>query len=117
MEPFTIAVAVVASIAALVLRPGRATGVIVMSMLLWPEYLRVPMGLAQMSAPRIAAFFLAARMVAGDPLPRWRWADVVGLVWGGWGGGWCGVSCVCGGGGGGERKAPPPWWGWPSTRC
>jgi hypothetical protein len=84
MEPFTIAVAVVATIAVLVLRPGRAAGVIVMSMLLWPEYLRVPMGVAQMSAPRIAAFFLAVRMIAGYPLPRWRWADVVVSAWWVW---------------------------------
>lgn len=42
---------------------GGALGVVIMSMMLWPEYLRVPMGLAEMSAPRIVALLLILKSI------------------------------------------------------
>lgn len=37
---------------------GAALGLVIMSMMVWPEYLRVPVGLAEMSAPRLVGLFL-----------------------------------------------------------
>jgi len=42
---------------------GGAVGVIIASMMLWPEYLRVPMGLAAMSVPRLVAIALLIKFV------------------------------------------------------
>lgn len=76
----TLAVAVLASLGAATLRPGRALGVVLMSLLLWPEYLRLPMGLAQMSAPRIAAMVLMARLIVAGRLHQTRPRLIDGLV-------------------------------------
>jgi hypothetical protein len=86
VTPITVALALAAVVAVLLLRPGRALGVIIASMLIWPEYLRIPVGLAQMSVPRMAALALIARMlVRGGPTQvRWNWIDAVialGWVW------------------------------------
>ncbi|MGE3109783.1 MAG: hypothetical protein AB7G11_15770 [Phycisphaerales bacterium] len=59
----TIAIGVLVVGLVLVLSPGRALGVIVAGMLLWPEYMRVPLGVVQMSIPRAAALALVARLV------------------------------------------------------
>jgi hypothetical protein len=82
----TIMVSLIACVLCVVCRPGMALGIVFASALLWPEYLRIPMGLAQMSAPRLAALVLLVRMYAtsGLPTPRWRWQDtMVGVyyVW------------------------------------
>ena len=37
---------------------GAALGVLIVSMMLWPEFLRVPLGVVQMSAPRFVAIIL-----------------------------------------------------------
>jgi hypothetical protein len=37
---------------------GSALGVVILSMMLWPEYLRIPLGIAEMSAPRIIGLVL-----------------------------------------------------------
>lgn len=42
---------------------GSSLGVVIMSMMLWPEYLRVPMGLAEMSVPRILALLLILKSI------------------------------------------------------
>jgi hypothetical protein len=86
VTPITIVFALAAMVAMLLLSPGRALGVIIASMLIWPEYLRIPVGLAQMSVPRLAALALIARMlVRGGPTQvRWNWIDAVialGWVW------------------------------------
>lgn len=61
----TLAVTFVFALLALSRRqPGSAVGIVIMSMMLWPEYLRVPMGLAEMSAPRIVAALLLVQSVA-----------------------------------------------------
>jgi len=41
---------------------GTGLGLIVMSMLVWPEYLRVPLGLAEMSVPRVVGLVLIAKI-------------------------------------------------------
>jgi hypothetical protein len=82
----TILVSLLACVLCVVCRPGTALGIVFASALLWPEYLRIPMGLAQMSAPRLAALVLFVRMLctSGLPTPRWRWLDsmvIVSYVW------------------------------------
>ena len=42
---------------------GAAVGVVIMSMMLWPEYLRIPMGLAAMSVPRLVAIALLIKFM------------------------------------------------------
>jgi hypothetical protein len=86
VTPITILLALAAVAGAGLLRPGRAVGLIVASMLLWPEFLRVPIGLAQMSVPRMAAIALIVRMgVTGRVgTVRWNWVDgvvVLGWLW------------------------------------
>lgn len=39
-------------------RSGAALGIVIMSMMLWPEFLRIPIGLAEMSVPRLVALVL-----------------------------------------------------------
>jgi hypothetical protein len=75
----TAAVALLAGLCAVFLSPARALGAVIMSMLLFPEYLRIPVGLAQMSAPRFAALVLLARMLSGSQraMFRWRLMDTV----------------------------------------
>jgi hypothetical protein len=85
VTPVTIVVALLAAVAVTIVRPGRAVGIIIVSMLLWPEYLRIPIGLAQMSAPRVAATVFILRMVLkGDSQLRWNWVDTLVLVGWGW---------------------------------
>jgi hypothetical protein len=69
--------ALIVSVLALTLRPGRALGVVVASALVWPEYARLPLGLAQMSVPRFGALFLVLRMATYTRSAgfRLRWAD------------------------------------------
>src|SRR3990167_1655822 len=43
---------------------GAALGMVIMSMLLWPEYLRVPVGLLQMSAPRMIGLIVLLKFFA-----------------------------------------------------
>lgn len=83
----TIAIMVVVMVLVLVLSPGRAVGVMIASMLLWPEYMRVPLGVVQMSIPRAAALALVARLMltghsrsrngSGSSAFQWMWLDVV----------------------------------------
>ncbi len=80
----TIALAAVGGLLAMIFRPGAALGLMIASTLLWPEYLRIPVGLAQMSVPRIITLVLIARMLLrGGGSPKWCWVDFA--VAGGWG--------------------------------
>lgn len=79
MTALTAAVAILGLIAVLSVRPGRAIGVLVAAMLIYPDYLRVPIGPAQMSVSRVVAIALLLRML-GRPersLFDWCWADVL----------------------------------------
>lgn len=42
---------------------GTALGIVIMSMFLWPEYLRVPVGLAEMSVPRLIGLVLLTKFL------------------------------------------------------
>lgn len=68
MIPVTIALTFVGAILALALRPGALPGILVGSMLLYPEYLRIPMGLSEMSAPRLIAMVGVLRLIAAGRL-------------------------------------------------
>lgn len=64
MIPQTAAVLVVFLMIALSRRSaGAAVGVVIASMMLWPEYLRIPMGLAAMSVPRLVAAALLIKFM------------------------------------------------------
>ncbi len=64
MIPQTAAVLVFFMMLALSRRSGgAAVGVVIASMMLWPEYLRIPMGLAAMSVPRLVAIALLIRFM------------------------------------------------------
>lgn len=62
MTGVTFAVTVMFAIFAMVVRPGTAIGLIICSMMVWPEYLRIPVGPAAMSAPRLIALVLLLRL-------------------------------------------------------
>ncbi len=63
---------------------GAAIGILVMSMLLWPEFLRIPLGLVQMSVPRFVALFLLIKFMAQGRHRRIKFGKVdvlVILIW------------------------------------
>ncbi len=80
---FTLVVSAIAIAMVLSVRPGMGLGILVACTLLWPEYLRVPIGLAQMSAARFVAVVLVVRYAG-----RWTklrrhpcdWFVVVGYL-------------------------------------
>ncbi|MDZ4753052.1 MAG: hypothetical protein SGJ11_00970 [Phycisphaerae bacterium] len=59
----TLVVALVAIALVLWVRPGTGLGILIASSLLWPEYARLPVGVVQLSAPRIVALLLIARHI------------------------------------------------------
>jgi hypothetical protein len=64
---------------------GAAVGILVASMLVWPEYLRIPMGLFEASAPRLIALMLIGRaLVRGKhrELRSCRADKIVLAIWG-----------------------------------
>jgi hypothetical protein len=82
----TIGVALAFGALALMLRPGGALSMIIMCMLVWPEFLRIPIGPAAMSAPRIVALFLLFRLLRQGRLRKANlgWVDffvIVGWIW------------------------------------
>jgi len=59
MIPQTIIASLIFCVLALSRRqPGSALGVIILAMMFWPEYLRIPIAGAEMSVPRIAALLV-----------------------------------------------------------
>lgn len=63
---------------------GAALGILIMSMLLWPEFLRIPLGLVQMSVPRFVALFLLIKFMAQGRHRRINFGKVdvlVILIW------------------------------------
>jgi hypothetical protein len=65
MTLVTLAVAVVFSLLAFSQRnAGAAFGLLIMSMLIWPEFLRVPIAIIQMSVPRFVAIVLLFKFIA-----------------------------------------------------
>ncbi len=85
MTGATLAVAMLSAVLALSRRQaGAALGVIVLSMLLWPEYLRIPFGPVQMSVPRFVALLLLIKLMAQGRLRSIRFGKVdvlVILIW------------------------------------
>lgn len=77
---FTIVLCCAAFIAALLLRPGPAMGLLVASAFLWPEWLRMPIGVAQMSLPRMVALVVFVRLLFGHASQRPRFQLVDGLL-------------------------------------
>lgn len=65
-------------------RAGAALGVLIASMLLWPEAWRVPMGLMQMSVPRLVATVLLVRFLLAGRHARIVPNSVDALVVAGW---------------------------------
>ena len=63
MEVYTISFAVVFSILAFIVRPGTAVGLLVLSTIIWPEYLRFSVGIAQMSVPRTMAIAMVLSQI------------------------------------------------------
>jgi hypothetical protein len=76
----TLAIAIVGIVIAFSVSPPSAIGVMILSMLVYPEYLRIPIGLANMSVPRIIAIALIIRFLARGGLQGFRWRLVDGLV-------------------------------------
>jgi hypothetical protein len=60
----TVLVTLLFLVVGLMLKPGAAVGVLAASMLLYPEYLRIPMGLSEMSVPRLVAIAMFFRLLA-----------------------------------------------------
>ncbi len=76
----TLFIAALAILTALRLHPTRALGLLIASMLIYPEYLRVPFGLAQMSLPRLIALALLTRMLLSPRRRLFRWQLIDSLI-------------------------------------
>lgn len=63
---------------------GAACGVLVASMLLWPEFLRIPTGFAEMSVPRLVAVCLLIKLLSRGRHRQILYSPVDGLVMGIW---------------------------------
>ncbi len=75
---------VVMGIIALMCRPGMAIGILIASMMIWPEFLRIPVGPAEMSAPRLIALMLVAKLVASGRTRTFKFTaidKVIVLMW------------------------------------
>ena len=82
----TIGVTAFFGLLVLILRPSIAMGFVVMSMMVWPEFLRIPVGLAAMSAPRIVAIILILRLLfmGRHKMVNLFWVDklvIISWVW------------------------------------
>ncbi|MBE7636397.1 hypothetical protein GUA87_06035 [Sneathiella sp. P13V-1] len=82
----TIAIAVLLSLIVLYVKPGTALAIVLASTLLWPEYLRIPMGPALMSVSRILALVLFTKFLLNGRFRgmRGNLADVLMLVYWVW---------------------------------
>lgn len=80
MVAVTLFVAAVCGILAFISSPGRALGILIVSMMVWPEYLRIPMGPAEMSAPRLVALLMLARFIMLGRNRRMNFCSVDWLV-------------------------------------
>lgn len=85
MIPQTLAIFALFLVLALSRRTGGgALGVVVMSMLFWPEFLRIPFGLAAMSVPRLVALALLLRYLSSGAhrqISYGRADKLVVLIW------------------------------------
>ncbi|MGO1499879.1 MAG: O-antigen ligase family protein [Marinobacter sp.] len=59
---------------------GAALGVLIAAMLLWPEAWRIPLGLLQMSVPRLVAVVLLVQFLITGQHARLRFSRIDGLV-------------------------------------
>ena len=59
---------------------GLALGVVIISMLIWPEFLRVPFGLLQLSAPRFVALILLIKFISKGRHRQIKYGKVDKLV-------------------------------------
>lgn len=86
MTAATLVVSIAFVALGVIMRPGVALGLLVASMVFWPEYLRIKVGPAQMSAARLMAFAMFVRYALTGRLrmSEWRWLDGVVLGWWVW---------------------------------
>jgi len=80
MIPLTITVALIAVALALWVKPPTAIGVLIASMLLYPEYLRLPIGPVNMSAPRFVALAIIVRLAGTAYARGFRWRLIDTLI-------------------------------------
>ena len=80
MIGLTALVTIVAIALAARAHPVRAMGILIATMYLYPEYLRIPIGLAEMSAPRFVALFLLARFLCSPVRHAFRWRRIDTVV-------------------------------------
>lgn len=84
MIPITIIVALTGIAWALSVSRATALGIVILCLLVYPEYLRIPIGPTNMSAPRLIALAILSRFlfVARPNGFRWQWVDtIVCLEW------------------------------------
>lgn len=86
MIALTAILSAIAILTALLVHPTRGLGLVIAGMMIYPEYMRVPMGLAQMSLPRFVALALLIRGLCGARrrLFRWHWIDALILIQWAW---------------------------------
>lgn len=63
MISITLAITLLFSLFVIRTKPGTAMGLVIACMMIWPEFLRIPIGLAQMSAPRLVTIVLLTRLL------------------------------------------------------
>lgn len=84
MEVYTLLIAILFCILAIFKRPGYALGLLISSSLLWPEYLRFSVGIAEMSVPRLVGIVLFARLALNGRMLKSKMNNVdifVLLIW------------------------------------
>ncbi|MBL4666557.1 MAG: hypothetical protein JKY04_04205 [Sneathiella sp.] len=72
------------SFLSLMTRPGFSLGLLIMVLLVWPEYLRIPLGIMQMSAPRLVAVFLLIKFLINGRQRSMTFGRVdtyIGILW------------------------------------
>ncbi len=80
MLPVTISLAALFCIIALFVRPGVAFSLIIASMLVWPDYLRIPMGPALMSVSRLLTIVILIRFLMQGRGRNLKFGLVDGLI-------------------------------------
>ncbi|MEH6446988.1 MAG: hypothetical protein V7784_24100 [Oceanospirillaceae bacterium] len=84
MTAITLLVGLIFCGLALRAKPGAALALVIVCTLIWPEYLRIPMGPIQMSAPRLVALMLIMRFIIGGRHRKLQLGKIDAFVTCGW---------------------------------
>jgi hypothetical protein len=84
MTLITSGIALALSTATFIVRPGLAFAILIASMLIWPDYLRIPVGPAWMSISRFVAFAIILKMLSSGRGKDFRFCALDGVIIADW---------------------------------